>query len=96
MIGQIKLDGLDFVFVESAWNGNSRRLEVQAHWAFGAGDRTSSNCSPNAVVEGLPTVFWNKEDPPHFEDFLPLAKLVDVVFTSDVRLVTEYRSAART
>src|SRR5699024_8067205 len=41
---------------------------------------------------GIPTVFWNKEDPPHFEDFLPLAELCDVVFTSDVRLVPEYRA----
>src|SRR5699024_1941681 len=40
---------------------------------------------------GIPTVFWNKEDPPHFDDFLPLAKLFDVVFTSDVRLLDEYR-----
>src|SRR5699024_11732130 len=45
---------------------------------------------------GIPTVFWNKEDPPHFDDFLPLAKLFDVVFTSDVRLVNEYRDRKST
>ncbi|MCF2570856.1 glycosyltransferase [Brevibacterium sp. UCMA 11754] len=86
-----ELEGLDFVFVESAWNGNS------GDWKF----KLSGPSGPNSdIVEllaecrrrDLPTVFWNKEDPPHFEDFLPLAKLVDVVFTSDVRLVAEYRA----
>ena len=33
--------------------------------------------------QGIPTVFWNKEDPPHYDDFLAAAKLFDFVFTSD-------------
>lgn len=86
-----ELDGLDFVFVESAWNGNS------GDWKF----KLSGPSGPGTDIvglltecrrRGLPTVFWNKEDPPHFEDFLPLAKLVDVVFTSDVRLVPDYQT----
>lgn len=85
-----ELDELDFVFIESAWNGNA------GDWKF---KLTSTSGPGQEIVElltecrrrGLPTVFWNKEDPPHFEDFLPLAKLVDVVFTSDVRLVDNYR-----
>lgn len=86
-----QLDGLDFVFVESAWNGNG------GDWKF----KLNGPSGPHSDIvdllaecrrRGLPTVFWNKEDPPHFEDFLPLAKLVDVVFTSDVRLIPEYRA----
>lgn len=38
-------------------------------------------------------MFWNKEDPPHFDDFLETAKLFDVVFTSDSRLIPAYREA---
>lgn len=86
-----ELDGLDFVFIESAWNGN------RGDWKY---KLTSPSGPSNEITEllaecrrrELPTVFWNKEDPPHFEDFLPLAKLCDVVFTSDVRLVPEYRT----
>lgn len=86
-----ELDGLDFVFVESAWSGND------GQWKF----KLTSPSGPSTEItellgecrrRGIPTVFWNKEDPPHFEDFLPLARLCDVVFTSDVRLVPKYRS----
>src|SRR5699024_6397803 len=82
-------DDLDFVFVESAWNGNS------GDWKF----KLTGTSGPSSEVKqllvecrnrGLPTVFWNKEDPPHFEDFLPLAEHFDVVFTSDIRLIPEY------
>ena len=85
-----QLDSVDFVFIESAWNGNG------GAWKF----KLTGTAGPSPeIVElldvcrrrGIPTVFWNKEDPPHFDDFLPLAKLFDVVFTSDVRLLDEYR-----
>ncbi len=86
-----QLDGLDFVFVESAWNGNGGDWKFKLNGPFGPGPDIVELLT-ECRRRGLPTVFWNKEDPPHFEDFLPLAKLVDVVFTSDVRLVTEYRA----
>ena len=85
-----QLDLIDFVFIESAWNGNG------GDWKF----KLTGTAGPSPeIVElldscrhrGIPTVFWNKEDPPHFDDFLPLAELFDVVFTSDVRLIDKYR-----
>ncbi|MDK8346583.1 glycosyltransferase [Brevibacterium sp. UMB1308A] len=39
---------------------------------------------------GIPTVFWNKEDPPHFREYLPTAKLFDFVLTSDGDMVSNY------
>ncbi|MHA6967387.1 glycosyltransferase family protein [Glutamicibacter bergerei] len=39
----------------------------------------------------IPAVFWNKEDPPHFEDFLDCARLFDFVLTSDERKIVDYR-----
>ena len=86
-----QIDGLDFVFVESAWNGNGGDWKFKLNGPSGPGPDVVELLT-ECRRRGLPTVFWNKEDPPHFEDFLPLAKLVDVVFTSDVRLVTEYRA----
>ncbi|WP_339393918.1 glycosyltransferase family protein [Brevibacterium metallidurans] len=86
-----QLDDLDFVFLESAWNGN------QGEWQFQL--TGASGIKPDAIElleecrrRGLAVVFWNKEDPPHFDDFLPLARLCDVVFTSDVRLVPKYQA----
>ena len=85
-----QLASVDFVFIESAWNGND------GDWKF----KLTGTAGPSTeIVEllsecrrsGIPTVFWNKEDPPHFEDFLPLAKMFDVVFTSDVRLIERYK-----
>lgn len=86
-----ELDGLDFVFIESAWNGND------GDWKYKLTGPSGPSLEITELLaacrrRGLPTVFWNKEDPPHFEDFLPLALLCDVVFTSDVRLIPEYRA----
>ncbi|MDJ0316240.1 glycosyltransferase family protein [Arthrobacter antibioticus] len=80
--GSHQLDGMDLVFVESAWAGNDKL------WT----GKLTSKSGPSQELRGLlnackeksiPTVFWNKEDPPHYDDFLPAAKLFDFVFTSD-------------
>ncbi|WP_256212510.1 glycosyltransferase [Arthrobacter sp. yr096] len=82
----------DLLFVESAWQGNN------SSWLY----QLTGSLAPRAEISelvawckenGIPTVFWNKEDPPHFEDFLKSAKLFDVVFTSDVNCVPRYRDA---
>lgn len=86
-----QLDGLDLVFIESAWAGNDRLWRGKL-----AGEN-----GPAAVLielleackaKGIPSVFWNKEDPPHYDDFLPAAKLFDVVFTSDASRIESYKA----
>ncbi|MEU4207411.1 CgeB family protein [Rothia terrae] len=79
-----------FLFVESAWEANERS------WLYHLVGQTAPR---PAVIEmvayckenGIPTVFWNKEDPPHFEEFLPTAALFDYVFTTDGNLIEEYK-----
>ncbi|HCT73827.1 MAG TPA: hypothetical protein DF294_07470 [Psychrobacter sp.] len=75
------------LFVESAWRG------FNDEW-----DRKISNSSPE--LEGIfswchennvPTMFWNKEDPIHFETFITLAKNFDVVFTTDIDCIERYK-----
>lgn len=88
--GPDQLDGLDLVLVESAWAGNG------GAWQYHV---TGSSAPRPALVElleqcrrrGIPSVFWNKEDPAHFEDFLDAARLCDWVFTTDVECVDAYR-----
>ncbi|WP_427130818.1 glycosyltransferase family protein [Pseudarthrobacter sp. S9] len=80
---------IDFLFVESAWNGNSGSWQYQLAGASGPGIelvRLVEWCRDR----GMPTVFWNKEDPPHYEDFLPAAKLFDHVLTSDSDRIPDY------
>ncbi|MGD7003629.1 glycosyltransferase family protein [Corynebacterium halotolerans] len=85
-------DDVDLLLVESAWNGNDGSWQYQL---------TGRSAPSNALREltdfckqrGVPSVFWNKEDPPHFDDFLGTAKLFDVVFTTDVNKVSDYRKA---
>jgi len=41
---------------------------------------------------GIPTVFWNKEDPAHFDDFVEVAGQFDVILTTAVESAELYRS----
>lgn len=87
--GQLGQQAVDFVFIESAWNGNSGSWKHQLTGPQGPSEdlvELLTWCNRH----GIPTVFWNKEDPPHFKDFLPAAKLFDVVFTSDVDRIPDY------
>lgn len=80
---------IDFLFVESAWNGNS------GSWKFQLTGTSGPKPEFLALMEwcraqSIPTVFWNKEDPPHYDDFLPAARCFDVVFTSDSDRIPSY------
>lgn len=75
------------LLVESAWQGRD------GEWAGQV-----SGCSPSlrSLVAscrraGIPTVFWNKEDPLHFEAFIGTARLFDHVCTTDAASIPRYR-----
>lgn len=75
------------VFIESAWRG------LDGGW-----DRKISVPSPelHAILawcrtHEVPTAFWCKEDPVHFETFIQTAKLFDYVFTTDIDCLDDYR-----
>ncbi|MBN9130312.1 MAG: glycosyltransferase [Paenarthrobacter ureafaciens] len=87
---QLEETRVDFLFVESAWEGNDGSWKYQLTGTSGPKPEFLNLmlwCREN----GLPTVFWNKEDPPHFEDFLPAAREFDVVLTSDENKLPAYR-----
>lgn len=80
----------DLLFVESAWAGNNGKWKYQL-----TGSQAPSEELRDLVDyfrgKGIPTVFWNKEDPPHYADFLETARLFDYVFTSDINRVPSYK-----
>ncbi|MCW9732358.1 glycosyltransferase [Avibacterium sp. 20-15] len=80
-------------FIESCWKGNFGAWE----YAF-----TSPNLQHNnaqALLKALeisknrnfPVIFWNKEDPMHYDKFLPIAKKCDFIFTTDSNKVADYQ-----
>jgi len=86
----------DLLFVESAWRGahDSWKKRI-ASYPSGHDDSLSEVllwCRRRSV----PTVFWNKEDPVHFDRFVDAARQFDHVFTTEVACVERYRSAGVT
>ena len=81
----------DLLFIESAWRGKDEL------WGNKVGH---TSLEVQGIVEWcrakkVPTVFWCKEDPIHFETFLNTAKLFDYVFTTDIDCIHRYKGALR-
>lgn len=88
---QLKETRIDFLFVESAWNGNQGSWKYQLMGTSGP-KQDFLDLMAWCRSHGIPTVFWNKEDPPHYADFLPAAREFDAVFTSDSDRIPSYRA----
>lgn len=79
------------LFVESAWNGNSGAWQYRVAKYNRPSDDLAcllAWCREQAI----PTVFWNKEDPFHYDRFIDNARRFDFIFTTDVNMVPRYRS----
>lgn len=87
---QLAKTRLDLIFVESAWLGNG------GQWSHGIGYYSEEesedlfNLLRLATSFNIPTVFWNKEDPVHFDRFAPTAARFDYVFTTDANMIPKY------
>ncbi|WP_290659054.1 glycosyltransferase [Kocuria sp.] len=89
-VSQMKGQKIDVLFVESAWHGNGDQ------WARLIGKQRSYSPELRDLIvwcraSGIPTVFWNKEDPPHYADFVGSAGLFDLVLTTDSNKIPQYR-----
>lgn len=76
------------LFIESAWRGKDDKwgpkvghlsLEVRGILSW---------CKERQI----PTVFWNKEDPVHFDTFLTTAEQFDIVCTTDLDCIGPYKA----
>ena len=80
------------LLVESAWVGNNglwRRL-IADH--LDLIENPLLDLVRYCRGHDIPTVFWNKEDPPHFDKFIDAAKGFDVVLTTDADCVPKYKA----
>lgn len=89
---QLAAQPVDALLVESAWQGN------QGLWHQKVGHYSDEQSAPLRALlnychqQQIPTLFWNKEDPVHFERFIANAALFDHVFSSDANSLPRYLS----
>lgn len=89
----INENDIDLLLIESAWKGKDGSWEHKI--------AKYNNQDKSSLIElidycrymNIPTVFWNKEDPIHFEKFIDTAKLCDYIFTTDRNKVDDYKAA---
>jgi hypothetical protein len=79
----------DLLLVESAWNGNDGAWQYRIA-NLKADDRRLADLIDHARAAGVPVLFWNKEDPAHYSDFIAAARLCDVVATTDADVIPRY------
>ena len=86
------------LLVESAWRGNGETWR----YLVGSYPRPGLRGLPKlrALVDwcrmrDIPTAFWGKEDPIHFDRFREAAALFDYVFTTDENCVPRYEQLQR-
>jgi glycosyltransferase involved in cell wall biosynthesis/spore maturation protein CgeB len=91
---QIAAQPLDALFVESAWEG------IDGLWAQKVGYYDEESFSTLRTIlghcnaTGVPTIFWNKEDPVHFNRFRKTSTYFDHVFTTDADCIRRYKENA--
>lgn len=86
---------IDFILVESAWLGQKRQWQYQIA-AYPDHPKRNNEKLKTLVLwakkHNIPTIFWNKEDPYHFDQFIDSARLFDFIFTTDSDSIPKYQT----
>jgi spore maturation protein CgeB len=80
----------DFLFIESAWRGKDELWRGRVIYSKMIGVETLELllwCKRKTI----PTVFWCKEDPPHFNHFVGTARHFDYIFTTARECINKYK-----
>ncbi|MFZ0407733.1 MAG: glycosyltransferase, partial [Cyanobium sp.] len=95
----------DIFFCESAWSGPNSQKRPWKGKIYPSVNFNNENRTVLLAIldycrkEGVPTVFWNKEDPTHYSDrvhdFVRTSMLFDYVFTTAVECVDGYKKINR-
>lgn len=90
---QLEVFRPQLLFVESAWRGAHDSWKKKLATYPDHRDETLAGVVRWCRRRSVPTVFWNKEDPVHFDRFLAAAQQFDQVFTTEAACVERYRAA---
>lgn len=88
---QVKESKADLFLAESVWRGNGETWNYCMTKFSSRHGHDLRNVLSACKQMGIPTVFWNKEDPANFEVFVEVAKEFDYVFTTDANCVSRYK-----
>lgn len=86
---QLEKTKADFLLVESCWRGNDGNWGTLTKGS--GGGKKLGGLLRYCKEQAIPTVFWNKEDPPHYDKFGAVAALFDVAITTDINMVPNYK-----
>lgn len=82
------------LLVESAWDGNGGAWRGKVGYYDDDSFADLRNLLEHCRANSIPTIFWNKEDPIHFNRFQKTASYFQHVFTSDDRSIRRYLESA--
>lgn len=85
---------IDLFICESAWAGVDGVWKEKIGFYGSTKFKTITEITREFRRLGIPSVFFNKEDPVHIERFLQTARLFDHVFSSDLNALDRYISNA--
>lgn len=78
----------DVLFIESAWKGKGGGWSGAISHSSALLSKVLDWCKQQAI----PIAFWNKEDPVHYFNFLPVARKCDFIFTTDIDRIPYYKN----
>lgn len=92
-IEKLKESNVDLLFIESAWRACNMkwRLAVNKGNTRKASIKKIEELTNYCKKQNIPTLFWSKEDPPHFSRFFPYTKYFDYIATTDRNCVKRYK-----
>ena len=83
---------IDMLIVESAWVGNNTSWHRKDGW-YSEEEISDLEALVEACrLRNIPSVFYNKEDPVHFNRFSKTSALFDHVFTTDAGCIPRYKA----
>ncbi|MCC3269913.1 glycosyltransferase [Arthrobacter gengyunqii] len=84
----------DALLVESAWEGIDNEWNQRVGFYSDEQFSTMRDLLAYCRERAIPTIFWNKEDPVHFNRFKNSAKHFDHIFTTDADCINDYAELA--
>jgi len=87
--------GVNLLLVESFWRGSGGSWKSVAYDYNYKERELLRKIVRWCRAAGIPTVFWNKEDPVHFDEFIGLAVEFDHIFTTDESCVEKYKALGK-
>ncbi|GAB2892854.1 glycosyltransferase [Neomicrococcus lactis] len=87
---ELEKQSVDALLIESAWEGNGGAWHRKVGYYDDESFADLTELVDWCRTQKIPTIFWNKEDPVHFQRFKKTAALADHVFTTDENMIPNY------